>query len=275
MNEHFHGWKFWWISAQLLAGCACIFYRMIRNKRAEYAPPLDAWKTSNLNFVIFLWFSAMFILGLIPYPTLAGEHTEYVVECVYQGIFLVLLISFAHWNIFDYAPKIHHKSANFWELIKISVFSHFYLTPIIFALSAAWTLLLTFINNAGFHIPLEQQELLLLLENNPPFAWAVPVIFTAIVIAPACEELLFRGGIYRFLKGKMPPLSATLFTGAIFALLHWNWNAFLPLLFLSIFLTHLYEREGSLHTPIIVHGLLNANSIVLALLPGGNLCFAR
>ncbi|MDR2340830.1 MAG: CPBP family intramembrane metalloprotease [Puniceicoccales bacterium] len=210
----------------------------------------------------------MFIFGLIPKPTLAGERAAYIVECVYQGIYLVLLIFFVRFDIFSYAIGIQRTPITFGKLIGVSVFSHFYLTPLIFALSAAWTLLLTFINGIGFHISLEQQELLLLLEANPPLVWAIPVIFTAVAVAPACEELLFRGGIYRFLKGKISPIPASLLTGAIFALLHWNWNAFLPLFFLSVFLTHLYECEGSLHAPIIVHGLLNANSIVLALLQG-------
>jgi membrane protease YdiL (CAAX protease family) len=268
MEAHFRGWKFWWMFVHLLLGCVCIFYRAVRHKPAEYAPPVDAWETSNLNFIIFLWFSGMFILGLIPHPTLAGEHAEYIVECGYQGIFLVLLIAFARRNVFAHAPKIRRGPVPLGNLVRVSLFSHFYLAPIVFALSAAWTLLLTFINRAGFHIPQEQQELLLLLENHPPLAWAAPVIFTAVAVAPACEELLFRGGIYRFLKGKVSSVSASLLTGAIFALLHWNWNAFLPLFFLSVFLTRLYEREGSLHAPIIVHGLLNANSIVLALLPG-------
>ncbi|MDR2677177.1 MAG: CPBP family intramembrane metalloprotease [Puniceicoccales bacterium] len=267
MNEHFHSWKFWWIFGQLLAGCACVFYRMMRSRRPEYTQPLRAWETSKLNFVIFLWFSGMFILGLIPRPTLAEAHTEYVIECVYQGVFLILLVFFARWNIFGYASGIRNGPVTFGKLIKVSMFSHFYLTPLVFALSAAWTLFLTFINHIGFHIPLEQQELLLLLESNPPLSWAIPVTFTAVAIAPTCEELLFRGGIYRFLKGKISPTPAALVTGAIFALLHWNWNAFLPLFFLSLFLTCLYERVGLLHAPIIVHGLLNANSIVLALLP--------
>ncbi|MDR0727474.1 MAG: CPBP family intramembrane metalloprotease [Puniceicoccales bacterium] len=268
MDGQFRGWKFWWMFSQLLAGCACIFYKKIRNQRAEYVPLLGPWKTSNLNFIIFLWFSGLFVLGLIPRPALAGEHATCIVECVYQGIYLVLLIFFVRFNIFSYAVGIQRAPVSLGKLVKISVFSHFYLTPLVFALSALWTLLLTFINDIGFHISLEQQELLLLLEDSPPLAWAIPVIFTAVVIAPACEELLFRGGIYRFLKGKISPIPASLLTGSIFALLHWNWNAFLPLFFLSVFLTHLYEREGSLHAPIIVHGLLNANSIVLALLPG-------
>jgi membrane protease YdiL (CAAX protease family) len=268
MDEHFRGWKFWWVFVQLLVGCICIFYRKIRNRRAESVLPLGAWKTSNLNFIIFLWLSGMFILGLIPRPTAATGHAAYIIECVYQGIFFLLLALFARLNVFDYSLKIQREPVIWGKVVGVSVFSHFYLSPFIFALSAAWTLFLTFINDAGLHIPLEQQELLLLFEANPPLTWAIPVIFTAIAVAPVCEELLFRGGIYRFLKGKIPTTLATLCTGVIFALLHWNWNAFFPLFFLSIFLTRLYEREGSLHAPIIVHGLLNANSIVLALLPG-------
>ncbi|MDR1456756.1 MAG: CPBP family intramembrane metalloprotease [Puniceicoccales bacterium] len=267
MDEQCLGWKFWWMFTQLFIGCICIFFRWTHRLRAEYAQPLGAWETSNFNFIIFLWFSGMFVLGLIPRPTFDGKHTEYIVECIYQGIFLALLTFFIRRKVFNYAIKFSNKPITFGKLIKVSAFSHFYLAPLVFAISAVWTLFLTFINQIGFSISLERQELLLLLEDNPPSAWAVPIIFTAVAIAPACEELIFRGGIYRFLRGKTSPIFATLLTGAIFALLHWNWSAFLPLFFLSIFLTHLYEREGSLHVPIIVHGLLNANSIVLALLP--------
>jgi membrane protease YdiL (CAAX protease family) len=44
---------------------------------------------------------------------------------------------------------------------------------------------------------------------------------------------------------------------------HYNINALIPLFFLAIVLTIAYELTGSIWAPIIIHALVNANTLIM------------
>lgn len=100
---------------------------------------------------------------------------------------------------------------------------------------------------------------LLSLEDSRILFWAVPAIA---VFTPIFEEILFRAGIYRLLKNKMPAVPAAILTGICFAIMHDSWAGILPLAVLSCVLCYAYERTGKLAVPIIMHGLFNLNTLV-------------
>jgi membrane protease YdiL (CAAX protease family) len=108
-----------------------------------------------------------------------------------------------------------------------------------------------------------------------------------LVIAPVAEEFIFRGMLYPFLKQfHWPALTrflrqlgwprlawfsrhrvwrmlAWLGVSFLFALIHGDAVAFVPLFLLALILTWLYERTGSLLAPITAHALFNAVNLVL------------
>jgi membrane protease YdiL (CAAX protease family) len=81
------------------------------------------------------------------------------------------------------------------------------------------------------------------------------------VIAPICEELLFRGFIYRALRNWRGVWPAAAITGILFGLVH-GLSApavdLLPLAVLGFVLCLVYERAGSLYPCIALHVLNNA-----------------
>jgi uncharacterized protein len=81
------------------------------------------------------------------------------------------------------------------------------------------------------------------------------------VVAPICEELLFRGFIFRALRNWRGPWPAALITGLLFAAVH-GLSApavdLLPLAVLGILLCLVYEWSGSLYPCIALHVLNNA-----------------
>lgn len=85
---------------------------------------------------------------------------------------------------------------------------------------------------------------------------------TVVVLAPVCEEVLFRGYIYGATKRFTDRFFACLFSAILFSVVHYNINAMLPLLFLAIILTLAYELTGSLWAPISIHALFNASTLV-------------
>jgi membrane protease YdiL (CAAX protease family) len=86
--------------------------------------------------------------------------------------------------------------------------------------------------------------------------------FIAILLAPAAEEVLFRGILYPFLKLRGQPLVALWSTALLFGAVHFNKLTFLSLVFFGAILTWLYERTGNLHASILAHSLFNLANFI-------------
>lgn len=78
-------------------------------------------------------------------------------------------------------------------------------------------------------------------------------IFLACLWGPFFEEIFFRGLCYPIFKRLMGALPGGFFSAAIFALIHHNEFAFLPIFLLGLGLTLLYEKRGNLVAPIVLH----------------------
>jgi membrane protease YdiL (CAAX protease family) len=81
--------------------------------------------------------------------------------------------------------------------------------------------------------------------------------FLAVLVAPVAEELVFRGLIYPTLKQNGYPRVALWGTSLLFATIHGNLMIVLPLTFLAVILTLLYETTDNLLAPIVAHSLFN------------------
>lgn len=77
-----------------------------------------------------------------------------------------------------------------------------------------------------------------------------------VVLAPAVEELLFRGLLHRRLRALLPPRQALLASAATFALIHPP-HAFVPTFFLGLATAFEYERTGRLSAAMVTHGSYN------------------
>ena len=132
--------------------------------------------------------------------------------------------------------------------------------PVLLALNLLWTWLLE-----RFGFPLDQQELVELFRRADSPALVGVVVFMAVLVAPVVEELIFRAGIFRFLRTRIPRPVALGLQAVVFALLHGNFAAFAPLVVLGITFALAYERSGRILVPIIAHGLFNLNTILLLL----------
>jgi membrane protease YdiL (CAAX protease family) len=91
--------------------------------------------------------------------------------------------------------------------------------------------------------------------SNLPLKLTIGLI--AIVVAPFVEELVFRGLVYPTLKQQGFPRLALWGTSLLFAAVHENAMIFLPLTFLAVILTLLYESTENLLTSILTHSLFN------------------
>jgi membrane protease YdiL (CAAX protease family) len=77
------------------------------------------------------------------------------------------------------------------------------------------------------------------------------------VVAPIVEELIFRGFVYAGLRRRMTFAGAVLSSALLFALMHNNAGAVIPIGMIGIVLAVLYERNRSVIPCIICHALNN------------------
>jgi len=112
--------------------------------------------------------------------------------------------------------------------------------------------------------------------NKGEFELVVAAILV-VVVAPAAEEVFFRGFFYRALRTRFTMLSAALIDAVVFGAIHYTGPktlSVLPVLaVLGFIFCVLYERTGSLFPCIALHALNNAiaysasvdNSVAVAL----------
>ena len=105
----------------------------------------------------------------------------------------------------------------------------------------------------------EQQAL---LEHFPKTSTGVALLAVlAVVMAPLFEELFFRGFLFRGLARSWGwPLAAVL-SAAVFGAVHQQVTVFIPLFALGFVLAWVYERTGSIWTPIALHAVFNGISV--------------
>jgi uncharacterized protein len=91
---------------------------------------------------------------------------------------------------------------------------------------------------------------------------ALLVIGALVVIgvAPVCEEVLFRGFLFRVLRVRMSFWPAAIIDGVLFGLVHGSFVILPILAFLGAALCWVYERTGSLFPCIAIHVLNNTLS---------------
>ncbi|MHB8171937.1 MAG: CPBP family intramembrane glutamic endopeptidase [Thermincolia bacterium] len=80
----------------------------------------------------------------------------------------------------------------------------------------------------------------------------------AAIVAPVSEELFLRGFTYPVLREHFGVNLGMLLTSAFFAALHFDLLRFIPLTMAGWGLTWLYQKTGSLITPMLAHGVWNA-----------------
>ncbi len=88
-------------------------------------------------------------------------------------------------------------------------------------------------------------------------------LLAAVLVAPICEEIFFRGFLLMGLRNNMPTWLAILLTSLVFAFAHLSPGSFVLLFILAIFLGILRVTTNSLWPGIILHALNNALGFIV------------
>lgn len=105
--------------------------------------------------------------------------------------------------------------------------------------------------------------------RNASRPWEISVLFVfAAITAPVAEELVFRGILWPLAREQGWRIRGAAGVSLVFAAIHFNAAALIPLTALGIFWIWLYERTGDLTAPILSHAAFNAvNFAWIALAP--------
>lgn len=122
----------------------------------------------------------------------------------------------------------------------------------------AWVLLIA--SGVILHLLVPQQDIsngqcTAIRDNFGPYL--LLILPLTCIVAPVCEETLFRGFIYGKLRSSLPLWAAIVVIALFFGFVHLEILLFLPLVGVGAILALTYEYSGSLIPGAIVHGLFN------------------
>ncbi len=255
----------------VLAGIAAMIWTF---RRARREPPVgvDPWRASLVDFGIWIWlicfaFYAGMNLFRFVYPAPPSGQTggEYLLlrACIFQLSALAMQAGLL-WFGRSFSPAPLNRANPPWRRIaQESAVAFLAAYPVVILTTVVWQSALTLAQKVWTHLETPLQEPVKILAQSSSLEEKALVILFAVIVAPVTEELFFRAGIYRFLKSRLPGGVALIGASLLFALFHFNLGSFLPLFVLGIFLAKLYERTGTIATPIMLHLLFNLVQIML------------
>lgn len=119
------------------------------------------------------------------------------------------------------------------------------------------------------------QDTVRLLRESDDLAVIGLMAVAAVIAAPLCEEIVFRGYLYAAAKKFAGPWMAGICSAMVFAAAHGSLAALLPLFIFGCVLVLLYEMTGSIWAPVAAHFCFNGLTVLLQVgarifdLPGG------
>ena len=137
--------------------------------------------------------------------------------------------------------------------------TYFLIVPIFISI----LVLLIYISNLISYEPPPHPLVEVLLQDEKLSFWTIfSSLLVACVIGPIVEETFFRGLFYPAVKKYLGMKWTMLITAAMFAGVHENMFAFIPIFFLGLVLCYLYEKRSNLAACISLHVIHNTVFIV-------------
>jgi membrane protease YdiL (CAAX protease family) len=110
------------------------------------------------------------------------------------------------------------------------------------------------------------QDSVKLLQTSTDPAVIGLMVFAAVIAAPLCEEIVFRGYLYPAAKKFVGPWAAGACSALVFAAAHGSLAALLPLFVFGCLLVFIYEKTGSLWAPVAVHFCFNGATVLIQMI---------
>lgn len=239
------------------------------------SPP--AMEMKMLDYMIFIWvlFMTFFVIQSI-YALSAPADSAAEAEDVYRAwplvlgslslqipLLVVTLIALGSSKLPFAHPKLNVDEGRISDEIWFGSRAFLMALPVIWISTAIWRAILHGLSQIVDGIPMSSQLIVDTVAQDVDLIPILILTFIGVVMAPVAEELFFRGSVFRFLKSKLSLAAAAWISAVLFALMHANLAAMLPLILVGWFLAQIYERRGSIAACITFHAAFNAQSFVI------------
>ena len=195
-------------------------------------------------------------------PNLSGDQQQFlgfvISSLSFHGVALVLTTQFLNEHLMSWKHFLDLNSPLLGKALQTAFAAGVLVLPLAWTLSKVSEWLLTSMQME----PVIQQPIRILEKSVSP-GQRICFAVVAVGIAPVVEETLFRGILYPVIKQKGYPRFALWSTALLFAAIHANLLTFLPLAFLAVVLTLLYEKTDTLAAPVVTHSLFNAVNFIV------------
>jgi uncharacterized protein len=256
--------------ALFVAGIGLILWLLFSPKgRGNLALRLAPWELPLVDFGCYAFFAILgflvlsAVVGLVLRVVHLGADGTQVLGGAVQDIGLLLGMGCFHLFYRGRSGRSDFR-ALLMPTLKSGAATFLIVMPLVTATEIAWTWLLTKLG-----LPVEDQDLMDILQNTNSGWLIVSLMAVATLIAPVAEELVFRGGLFRYFRTRAPRWIVIMATSLIFGALHVHWGgkfeglpSFVPLVVLAVVFCAAYERTGLIGTTIVAHALFNLNTFV-------------
>lgn len=216
----------------------------------------DAVLRLLLGLFVSILAGVLVVRWINPTSSPLPEHSKFVTVVVgtlsFHGVALILTGLFLREHGVDWATGFGFGSPRLGRAFTLSLIVGVAVLPIVWSLGQLSERLMKL-----FQIEPVVQETVQAIHTADSLALKFTIGILAIVVAPLAEEIIFRGILYPAIKHYGFPRLALWGTSILFAFIHSNAVIFLPLTFLAVILTLLYETTNNLLAPIVTHGLFN------------------
>jgi len=253
------------VELALMLGGLALLWRVQLSPAAparRQPPALTAWTIALPDFCLFVWcviaggfLGQLALVQGLKSSSLDGDIQQVLAGAAFQFGMLSGCVGFAL-----FAPGGRDFTWPQRTFLRAGLVTFAIALPLLVTVGILWTL---FLNRVG--LPAERQELIgLFAEAKSPFLLGSLVVLASIV-APITEELVFRAGLFRYARTRLPRWAALLLPAVVFGALHGNLASFPQLVVLGVIFSLAYERTGNIAVPMLAHALFNLNTIALIL----------
>ena len=199
------------------------------------------------------------VQGLAPKGTNGNNEINLSIFMIgtltFHGVSLVLVNVFLRQHQISWKQAFGFNAPRLGRALLLAAIVSLLVLPIALSLGQLSAKVLTM-----FHQPVKAQQAVESLQAAGSLAERFYFGIAAILVAPFVEEIIFRGILYPAIKQRGFPRVALWGTSLFFAATHTNLMTLLPLTFLALILTLLYETTDNLLAPIVTHSLFNATN---------------
>ena len=176
----------------------------------------------------------------------------------------VIILDFgAIYVIYEIVKRYHVKPDRWLGINKFKIenlrYAGFYF--IAWPVIIIWSQIIEFFDLDFFKSTNYSEEIFSSLNNN-----YLVIFIMACIVAPICEEIIFRGYFFRVLKERFNLLFAIITNSIFFGLIHFEPSAIVPATILGVSLTLIRLKAKSLLLPITIHALHNLLAFIVTYL---------